>query len=202
MIPSSSLGALPLPTFGDDGQEITPGALIKFLRENIVTLKPGSKEKASEQQVSIWMTTIDHLFNTILASFPSPSEFPWETLHEILALTETSLQFFELCLQCVDGLFTGQFAIRMTGRLLSLCCSLDVWTFVQVVEEENVPTPWRLREQTFAVLVLLLRSLAGNAPAAEKLEEPVWKTLEHIVLECLTVASGSHLLILGCYRRT
>lgn len=186
--------ALPLPTFGDDGQEINPAALIKFLRERIGTLKPGSKERASEGQASIWITTIDHLFNTILASFPSPAEFPWETLHEILALTETSLQFFELCIQCVDGLFTGQFALRMTGRLLSLCCSLDVWTYVQTAEEENIPDPWTLREQTFSVLILLLRSVAGNTPAAEKMEEAAWKTLEYIISECLTIASGMHIL--------
>lgn len=188
-VPSSSV--LPIPTFGDNGRDITPAALIEFLREHIVNLRPGFKERASAEQLMGYMTTIDHLFNTILATFPSPSEFPWETLHEILALAETSLSFFELCIQSLDGLFTGNFAIRMTGRLLSLCCSLDVWIYVPVPDEENVTDPLTLREQTFRVLVLLLRSLAGNAPVAEKAEEPAWKTLEHILTECLSIGQGS-----------
>ena len=193
--PSSS--AIPLPTFGDNGQDVTPESLKEFLRTEIIKFNPRIKERASSEQVAAWITIVNHLFDMILSSFPSPSDFPWETLHERLTLTETSLEFIHLCVQCVDGLFTGQFAVRMTARLLSICCSLDVWIHVQIPDEEGVAKPRMLREKAFDVLLLLLRSLGGNAAVIDKVGEAAWRTLEHILNECMDIGRGLFLYIYG-----
>jgi hypothetical protein len=169
----------------------SPSSLLKFLRGLVDQhFTHSTDHKAANNQ---WSSVIHGVLDTLGASFPTPDELPWTTLHEKIALTEVIVDVVVHCVNRIDGLFTGSATLtrKTFSRLLNLCLVLDVWIPTSPPQEPGVSQPHDLQLKALDAVVVLLRSLGGPIVNVDKDEGPSWKVLEGILRECLSVCNGS-----------
>lgn len=194
-IPSST--QFPVPSFQNaDLDDASPKQFLAFLRNLVIqdlNGDPSIRIPASGR--AGWVTVITELSDHFLASFPSSNVVPWNAMHDKLELIEITLEIIQRVTARVDALYSGpgDAAKHLFARLLSLCSSLDFWIDFGVTVEAGIPTPQHLSEKTFSVAVDLLRCLGGNVMAGGCNDEPTWKILRNILIECLDVSQGKWL---------
>ena len=189
-IPTST--PFPVPSFQNTDGDASPKQFLSFLR-NLIAQNldgdPSIRIPASEKDN--WIPIIDGLSDHFLASFPTSNVVPWTAMHEKLGLIEITLEIIQRVTVRVDGLYSGpgDAAKKIFVRLLNLCNALDSWLDVDIVIEDDMLTPLRLRERALGVAVDLLRHLGGITTGGEP-NTPPWKILRSILIECLDVAQG------------
>jgi serine/threonine-protein kinase ATR len=114
-------------------------------------------------------------------------------MHEKLDLIEITLEIVQRVTIRVDALYSGpgDAAKKIFVRLLNLCSALDSWLDVDIIVEDEIPTPARIREKALAVAIDILRYLGGITTGGGS-HAPSWKILRSILIECLDVGQGEY----------
>jgi serine/threonine-protein kinase ATR len=188
-IPTST--PFPVPNFQNTDADASPKQFLGFLRNLVAENLDGDPSiQIPATSRDSWITVINGLSDHFLASFPTSNVVPWTEMHDKLDLIDITLEIIHRVTVRVDALFSGpgdDAAKKIFVRLLNLCSALDSWLDVDIVVEDDIPTPLHLREKTFRVAIDLLRHLGGMATNA-----PAWKILRSILAECLDVAQGGY----------
>ena len=137
------------------------------------------------------MVVVRHFYEHVIHSFPSPTEYPWDAIHEKIRLIEASFDVFSRvgAAFCAEEDFS-QFAKKFFSRVYNICHALEGWIDVpNVVVEEGYPSPRELYEKGEQACIGLLRAWFGCV----KLEQSTtrgWQVANDVVAECLAVCQG------------
>ena len=183
----------PVPSFQNTNADTSPKQFLGFLRNLVADNLAGDPSiRIPASSRDSWITIINGLSDHFLVSFPTPNVVEWSAMHDKLDLIDITLEIIQRVTGRVEALYSGpgDAAKTVFVRLLNLCNTLDSWLDVDVPTEDDAPTPLRLREKAFTVVVDLLHHL-GDTAAGGQSNTPSWKTLRSILIECLDVAQGA-----------
>jgi serine/threonine-protein kinase ATR len=181
------------PTFDSNAGDASPKRFLDFLRRLISQdLSDDSGVRIPAADRDSWVEVITSLSDHFLTPLPSPRDVPWNAMHEKVKLVEIILDLLQRVTDRVDALYAGpgDLAKKTFVRLVGLCSGLDIWVEVDVLEEEGIPTPSDLRHKAFQAAVGILRWLGSNVASVGGSEEPTWRILRNILVECLEVSHG------------
>jgi len=118
-------------------------------------------------------------------------------MHEKLDLIEITLEIVQRVTVRVDALYSGpgDAAKKIFVRLLNLCSALDSWLDVDIIVEDDIPTPARIREKALTVGIDILRYLGGTTTGGGS-HVLSWRILRSILIECLDVGQGEYQCVL------
>jgi serine/threonine-protein kinase ATR len=205
-IPTST--PFPVPSFQNADADASPKQFLAFLHNLVAENLDGDPSiRIPASSRDSWVTVINGLSDHFLASFPTSDVVPWGAMHEKLDLIEITLEIVQRVTVRVDALYSGpgDAAAKIFVRLLGLCSALDSWVDVDILIEDEIPTPARLRGKAFGVAADLLRHLGGISTGGGS-HTPSWKILRSILIECLDVGQGEYIdisaiwLMLTIYR--
>jgi serine/threonine-protein kinase ATR len=195
-IPTST--PFPVPSFHNADSDTSPKEFQAFLRKLVTDDLDGDPSiRIPASSRDSWITVINGLSDHFLASFPTSNVVLWGAMHEKLDLIEITLEIVQRVTVRVDALFSGpgDAGKKIFVRLLNLCSALDSWLDVDIIVEDEIPTPVRIREKALAVAIDILRYLGGITTGGGS-QAPSWKILRDILIECLDVGQGEYQYVL------
>lgn len=190
MMPSTPF---PVPSFQNADADASPKQFLGFLRKLVAENLDGDPSiRIPSTNRDSWVTVVNGLSDHFLASFPTVNVVPWNAMREKLELIEITLEIIQRVTVRVDAMYSGpgDAAKKIFVRLLSLCTALDTWVDADVGIDDDVLTPLHLRNKVFEAATGLLKYLGGNIMTGGGSDEPTWKILKSILIECLEVAQG------------
>lgn len=185
--------ALPVPTFDQNGLDITPGAFLKILQDLSTKFASPTDEPISWEFVRERFTAITHYF---LTGFAQPHEFSWKNQHERIKLTEITFALIPLVTQQTPEIFfkADDLGKSLVLRILSVCHTLDIWLDVpNIPYEDNYPLPSVLRTKAVCAVVAVLQCLGNSTKQLEsEVKVPAgWETLRSLLMECIKGCEGA-----------
>jgi hypothetical protein len=196
--PPSSNG-VPLPTFAktEDDDRTSPAfwyntyciakaSLLETPKEG----KPANDDDFQKFEYLIYAA------DTHFPTFPHPSTVytKWQTLHEPTKLVDIVLDVMRLNLATVRDVIRPHHARRLATRIMNLCHVLDVWTYMDVVHEQGVPTPAELKQKAFETLLVVLQDF-GRSTAVDEVEGSAWQILNKMLVHSLEACEGASLTL-------
>lgn len=186
----------PVPSFQNAESDASPTQFLGFLKTLVAENLVDSTIRIPSSSRDNWVTIINGLSDHFLASFPVMNAVPWNAMREKLELIEITLEIIQRVTARVDAMYSADedAAKKTFVRLLSLCVALDSWTGVDVNIDDGVLSPSHLRVKAFEAGSGILRHLGEAVATAGGVEEPPWRIMKSIIVECLGAAQGEYLV--------
>lgn len=144
-----------------------------------------------------WAAVLAGLSDHFLATFGAYGDNSWTDMTDKIKVLDLTVDFIPRVAARLHNVYIGpgDLAKKLFARLIKFCLLLDVWADVPDLELDGLPTPQSLQERAFLAILSIIHHLGSGAVVSVGDEDPMWKILQSILLECIGVSQGTCIYI-------